>query len=186
MKEILFFILIFLELLCLSYIIIAYFYPRYRFWPAKTHKPIRNYVLMFWSYLFLIAVVFLSILDSGRILFPAKGISAVGMVMFVTGLGLYIWCCLHLNKKQQFGFKDRLIVSGPYRYVRNPGYIADMLIFTGYALLCNSPYVFVILVVFSLVILLFPLIEEPWLSEQYGEDYVKYYNGVPRYIPRLF
>jgi len=127
-------------------------------------------------------VVYLSILEIGESLIDSPFLTVVGWVMLILGVGLYLWSRLYIGKKVEFGLKDTLITAGPYQYTRNPLYIADVLIFMGYAVIFNSPYVLIISVILSGIILMLPLIEEPWLVEQYGDEYTRYCSKVPRYL----
>jgi protein-S-isoprenylcysteine O-methyltransferase Ste14 len=60
------------------------------------------------------------------------------------------------------------------------------LVLLGEATLLGSPPIFVwFLVVFALNAVYIPLIEEPGLSQRFGEEYLVYKRNVPRWIPRL-
>jgi protein-S-isoprenylcysteine O-methyltransferase Ste14 len=80
----------------------------------------------------------------------------------------------------------RLVVRGPYRYVRNPMLSGVFAILLGEALLFGSVP---LLLWFGGVVLAnalyMPLIEEPRLKRRFGEEYEAYCANVPRWIPRL-
>lgn len=80
----------------------------------------------------------------------------------------------------------RLIVSGLYRHVRNPMYVAVLLLIAGQALLFGS---IALLVYGAAMWLIFHLFvtgyEEPTLREQFAADYDAFVRGVPRWLPRL-
>ena len=81
---------------------------------------------------------------------------------------------------------DRLVVGGPYRYVRNPMYVAVLLAIAGQALLLGRW----ILVTYGLLaaaamIAFVKGYEEPHLLEVYGADYEAYRRAVPGWWPRL-
>jgi protein-S-isoprenylcysteine O-methyltransferase Ste14 len=80
----------------------------------------------------------------------------------------------------------RLVVRGPYRYVRNPMISGVLFILLGEAALFGS---LVLLVWFGLVLAVnaayMPLVEEPGLQRRFGEEYERYRAHVPRWIPRL-
>lgn len=80
----------------------------------------------------------------------------------------------------------RLVVSGLYRHVRNPMYVAVVSAITGQAVLLGSDR---LLVYGGLVWLMFHAFivfyEEPTLDRAYGEKYRAYQRGVPRWLPRL-
>jgi len=81
---------------------------------------------------------------------------------------------------------ERLVVSGIYRYVRNPMYLAVMSIIAGQALLWGSLLVAIYGVIAGATMISFVKVyEEPVLAEQFGADYVAYRNAVPGWWPRL-
>ncbi len=81
---------------------------------------------------------------------------------------------------------ERLVVSGFYRHVRNPMYVAMTAILVGEALWLGSPRV---LAFSSLVWAIFHgfvlLYEEPREQKRFGTEYERYRAAVPRWIPRL-
>lgn len=80
-----------------------------------------------------------------------------------------------------------LIVSGFYRYVRNPMYFGAALFIMGETALFGSIRVGLLYVVFFCACLaVFVLVyEEPTLRVKFGPDYDEYCRNVPRFIPRL-
>jgi protein-S-isoprenylcysteine O-methyltransferase Ste14 len=80
----------------------------------------------------------------------------------------------------------RLVVCGVYRRVRNPMLSGVFFMLLGEATLLGSPPLFVwFLVVFAVNALYIPLVEEPDLSQRFGEEYLAYKRNVPRWVPRL-
>lgn len=79
-----------------------------------------------------------------------------------------------------------LVVTGSYRFVRNPMYVAVVSLILGQALLFGSLWTLVWGAVVWLTVHLFVLTyEEPTLSRTYGEQYDRYRANVRRWIPRL-
>ena len=79
-----------------------------------------------------------------------------------------------------------LVVGGLYRFVRNPMYVAVASVIAGQALLFRSPGVALWLGVFLAAVVSFVKgYEEPQLTEQFGESYVRYRRAVPGWWPRL-
>jgi protein-S-isoprenylcysteine O-methyltransferase Ste14 len=80
----------------------------------------------------------------------------------------------------------QLTIGGPYRYVRNPLYLAIVMAVTGQALLFSRPvllvYAAVLLVVFVAFVHWY---EEPTLAGRFGEQYEAYRKQVPGWWPRL-
>jgi protein-S-isoprenylcysteine O-methyltransferase Ste14 len=80
----------------------------------------------------------------------------------------------------------RLVVSGLYRYVRNPMISGAALVLTGECLLFASREVAAwtaALVAINAVYM--PLIEEPRLARRFGPPYEEYRRHVPGWVPRL-
>jgi len=81
---------------------------------------------------------------------------------------------------------DCLVVGGPFRWVRNPGYVSVVTLLVGQALVFGSPgllgYAAVVAIAFHLFVILY---EEPTLRRRYGADYEMYCRAVPRWVPRF-
>ena len=80
---------------------------------------------------------------------------------------------------------DRLVVGGPYRYVRNPMYLAVAATIVGQALILGQPILLVYAGAFSAAVFAFVrFYEEPTLRRQFGEQYDAYRRAVPGWWPR--
>ena len=81
---------------------------------------------------------------------------------------------------------DRLVVGGPYRYVRNPMYVAVLAVIIGQALLLGQPILLAYAVVLWLIVASFVrFYEEPTLSRRFGTEYEAYRRAVPAWRLRL-
>jgi protein-S-isoprenylcysteine O-methyltransferase Ste14 len=80
---------------------------------------------------------------------------------------------------------SRLVIEGPYRWVRNPMYLLYLVIVAGEALAWRSAwllgYAALLLGLAHLYVVNF---EEPRLAERFGSDYTRYRQRVPRWLPR--
>jgi len=115
----------------------------------------------------------------------------VGVLMIALGLPIL------LDSFARFAFQGlgtpapiapprHLVISGLYRHVRNPMYVAVLLMIFGQGLLFGSVYlleygVIVWLAFFAFVI----LYEEPTLRRKFGAEYEEYHSQVRRWFPRL-
>jgi protein-S-isoprenylcysteine O-methyltransferase Ste14 len=80
----------------------------------------------------------------------------------------------------------RLVVTGLYRHVRNPMYLAVLAIVIGQALLLGSAGTLVYAAGLALGFHLFVVLyEEPTLRARFGDQYAAYCRQVPRWRPRL-
>jgi len=79
-----------------------------------------------------------------------------------------------------------LVVSGLFRYVRNPMYVAVVSLILGQGLFFGSllilEYGIAVWVGFYLFVLIY---EEPALRKNYGPEYEEFCANVPRWIPHL-
>lgn len=80
----------------------------------------------------------------------------------------------------------RLVVTGWYRHVRNPMYVAIVTVVLGQAALLGRA----VLLAYALATWVVPagfvrLYEEPTLARTYGEEYEHYRRAVPAWLPRL-
>jgi protein-S-isoprenylcysteine O-methyltransferase Ste14 len=78
-----------------------------------------------------------------------------------------------------------LVVTGPYRYVRNPMYLGILLVLVGWTLWTSAPaflwYLPVVAVGFHLFVV---LVEEPLLTRKFGAGYLDYRQATRRWVPR--
>lgn len=81
---------------------------------------------------------------------------------------------------------QNLVVSGIYRYMRNPMITGVLFIVLGESILLSSLYIFALFIFFSIGNhVYFIKSEEPGLVKRFGDDYILYTQNVPRWIPRL-
>jgi protein-S-isoprenylcysteine O-methyltransferase Ste14 len=111
----------------------------------------------------------------------------VGILIFLIGLSLGIWgrklmtrAGTNVNPREP---TTALVVTGPFRYSRNPLYVALFLMYIGLALSLNTLWPIVLLAV------LFPLMhwgvvlrEERYLDQKFGEVYSRYCAVTRRWI----
>jgi protein-S-isoprenylcysteine O-methyltransferase Ste14 len=80
----------------------------------------------------------------------------------------------------------QLVISGLYRYVRNPMYVGVVSIILGEALVLGSRGVLIYAAVVAFGLHLFVVLyEEPTLRRTYASQYTEYCMLVRRWIPRL-
>lgn len=80
----------------------------------------------------------------------------------------------------------RLVVTGPYRRVRNPMYVAVIALILGQAALFANPWLLAYAALIWLCFHTFVLAyEEPTLKRLFPQDYPAFFAAVPRWIPRL-
>jgi len=112
------------------------------------------------------------------------GVLGIGLVLFASSLRRF--ATEGEGTLAPWDPPRRLVVRGPYRYVRNPMISGVILILFAEALLILSRAHFMWALTFLAINAVYiPLFEEPQLAGRFGEDYEEYRRNVPRLVPRL-
>ncbi|MGH7644806.1 MAG: methyltransferase family protein [Gemmatimonadales bacterium] len=112
-----------------------------------------------------------------------------GMIVGAAGAALALWCVLTFalvgkGTPAPFDPPRRLVVGGPYRFVRNPMYVGAGLALAGAALFYQSLAVLGYTALFFALTHTFVLFyEEPTLQRSFGEEYEAYRRRVGRWWP---
>lgn len=112
-----------------------------------------------------------------------------GMLIGGVGTVIALWCIFTLavigkGTPAPFDPPRRLVIRGPYHYVRNPMYIGAGLALAGAALFYESWPLLGYTGLFFLGTHLFALFEESTLRETFGQSYEVYCSQVGRWWPR--
>jgi protein-S-isoprenylcysteine O-methyltransferase Ste14 len=125
---------------------------------------------------------------------PLLGLAAlraVGAVLIAAGLPVLLesfwrFAVRGLGTPAPILPTQRLVVSGLYRYLRNPMYLAVTAMIVGQALLFGNvrllEYAALVWVAFHIFVLVY---EEPTLAAAYPAEYPIFRQNVPRWLPRL-
>ncbi|MFN3995811.1 MAG: methyltransferase family protein [bacterium] len=116
-----------------------------------------------------------------------------GSLFIIAGAALRATCLGYLGVKSRDEVPNiaNLITAGPYRFTRNPVYIANILIALGFTIFALGGYNIIINIIASIVVVLiyfsfynFFVIpaEEEFLTQKFGEEYIEYKNSVPRWL----
>jgi protein-S-isoprenylcysteine O-methyltransferase Ste14 len=125
---------------------------------------------------------------------PLLGVSSLrilGALMIVGGLPILLdsfirFALQGLGTPAPIAPPQHLVVTGLYRWVRNPMYIAVSLLIFGQGLLfCSVQLLGYGLLVWLAFLAFVVLYEEPALSRKFGREYEEFCVQVPRWIPRL-
>jgi len=114
-----------------------------------------------------------------------------GMLICALGAALALWCVgafawIGKGTPAPFDPPRRLVIRGPYRFVRNPMYIGAAIALAGAALCFRSLGLCAFVCGFLLVTHLFVLLyEEPTLRRLFGPEYADYCAHVDRWRPHI-
>ncbi len=116
---------------------------------------------------------------------PASLVAA-GAVLVVMGEGIRLWGVSHIGviSRTRSDRLGPLVSTGPFALVRNPLYLGNLAIWTGFAVSANLPWLVAVIVV--LVGLEYHAIvrwEETLLEARLGDSYRSYMRQVPRWLP---
>jgi protein-S-isoprenylcysteine O-methyltransferase Ste14 len=80
----------------------------------------------------------------------------------------------------------KFVVFGPYRYVRNPMYVGNLVLAAGTGLfIASGTYLIYTLVLAVVTHFYIVFSEEPQLARRFGQDYLDYCTTTNRWIPKF-
>jgi len=182
MKFLLFFIVLSANLLVLFGLIVSILSAKTRIWPPPRMRSWQFWVTWFLVYTGMIGVLLVGILDWETLGYVHWFRYLLGGSLILFAVPFTIWAVRTLGLHQSSGLKGMLITGGPYRYTRNPQYVACILLYVGVILITSSFMAFITGMLVILCFVLAPLSEEPWLLQQFGKRYEEYCREVPRFI----
>jgi protein-S-isoprenylcysteine O-methyltransferase Ste14 len=127
---------------------------------------------------------------SGIVLPVSIGAAQVaGIFIAAVGSLIALWCIatfivIGRGTPAPFDPPRRLVIAGPYLFVRNPMYVGAALALTGAALFHESWALLAYCAAFAVVTHLFVIAyEEPTLRTTFGDPYERYCEQVQRWWP---
>jgi protein-S-isoprenylcysteine O-methyltransferase Ste14 len=81
--------------------------------------------------------------------------------------------------------ESKLLTEGIYARVRHPRYSSTLVGMTGFALLTNYSGVYLVVALTLPAIYLITILEERELLVRFGDEYRRYQEEVPRFLPRV-
>jgi len=126
----------------------------------------------------------LPFVGAGRDLTLTRDVAA--SVLMVAGLGLSVWSLRALGTNLSVFAQVRgLAASGPYRRVRHPLYVGEIITVLG--IVVRSPNVAGVVLWVGLVLLqAYRAVAEEQLLRAERSDYAKYQCGTARFLPGIF
>lgn len=121
--------------------------------------------------------------------FPRYASRLVGLIVLYLGMALFLWAAVHL--KDAIGGLvaprlDRIVTTGPYRYVRHPTYVAILIALCGAAFVTRSAAGLVLAVVlFAPAAIRRARAEERALAAAFPDMWSRYASRTGFLLPRL-
>jgi len=128
----------------------------------------------------------------GVVAFPIDlfaGVAALSTM--VLGVGIRAWAAVTLGRYYTTTLKtsegQRVVSTGPYQRIRHPGYLGEILIWTGFAVVSSNLFLFFLLPILFVAVYLYRIsTEERMLAKELGDDYVRYQEKTHKLIPSIY
>ena len=123
--------------------------------------------------------------------FGSAGLSAAGLAVMWAGLGVRIWAIVVLGTSFRTTVEvdtgQKVVSSGPYRWVRHPSYTGILLLMAGLSLVYGNWAALAILLVLPAGVLIHRIfVEETVLAQVIGRPYADYAARTKRLVPGLW
>lgn len=157
-------------------------FPDRGIWPPR--EPSKTFKLVVWILILLFfgCAAFLGIADWNGLNWPTLLRWGIGLPLIVVGSMVAWRGIVEIGLAATSGDRDRLITDGLYAKYRNPQYLAEIAILSGWLVLCASEWVFLPVIGAIGVLILSPFYEELWLEEAYGHRYRAYKSATRRFL----
>ena len=119
--------------------------------------------------------------------FTSTGTVMMGPAIVVLSFGIFFWALgtmLHGHASIPTNTPtDAIVAGGPFRFSRNPIYLAMILLHIGVGVWANSLW-FLVLAAITVALLTWGVIvrEERYLERKFRDEYLSYKSGVRRWI----
>ena len=116
---------------------------------------------------------------------------ALGIPFVAAGFAMWVWTVrlfarIGRGTLAPWDPTQHLVVEGPYAHVRNPMITGVLAVLVGEALILGSVEVAIWAGAFAVVNhIVFLVYEEPSVERRFGDEYRRYKENVPRWIPRV-
>jgi len=117
------------------------------------------------------------------------GSRTAGLLLILAGVAIYVWAATAFvlegkGTPSPTAPPTQFVAVGPYRYVRNPIYIGELIVVAGLAAILGSALVLIYAGgLFAVLHMFIVTYEEPGLRRRFGSAYDGYVREVDRWLP---
>jgi protein-S-isoprenylcysteine O-methyltransferase Ste14 len=120
---------------------------------------------------------------------PVDGFLALAIM--ILGIGLRVWAARTLGRYYTRTLltteEQKVIKTGPYAKIRHPGYLGNILLWSGFGVLSSNLDVALLFPVMFVAAYLYRIsVEERMLAGALGDDYAEYRRRTYRLIPLIY
>jgi protein-S-isoprenylcysteine O-methyltransferase Ste14 len=134
----------------------------------------------------ILGFVLIRVVGAGSLAVHSPALEAVGVMLFLSGLGLAVWARIYLGRNWGMPMTQKdepeLVTSGPYRLVRHPIYSGILLALLGTSLATNL-YLLVAVVVIGVYFIYSAKVEEKIMTTTFPNTYPGYRTRTKMLIP---
>jgi protein-S-isoprenylcysteine O-methyltransferase Ste14 len=126
--------------------------------------------------------------SSPKVDFYTRIIFVIGSLLVILSALIRTWATAYLRTEVVHDaalHNESLMASGPFRWVRNPLYLGNLLLAIGLGAMASRLGFFVIVIGMFLIVYRLVLREESGLKASQGESYREFLARVPRFLPAL-
>ena len=113
----------------------------------------------------------------------------IGFIFVLTGESIRIWSVGYAGSETRTTSGvggSNLVTQGPYALIRNPLYWGNIMIYSGFGVMSNALFPYLLIIAFAYFVFQYYLIiinEEEYLLATYKENFVTYCEYVKRFLP---
>jgi protein-S-isoprenylcysteine O-methyltransferase Ste14 len=120
-----------------------------------------------------------------------QALETLGLGLYIFGFLLMALSLITLGRHYQLGglvprSGDKMVMNGPYKWIRHPMYTAALSISLGLVFLIHSWAYWGLFGIYFLLIILLMSVEEKGLQNAYGQQYLAYCQKTKKLIPSVY
>jgi len=113
-------------------------------------------------------------------------LQSAGLLLSIIALAWLSWTDTLLTRHFAGVSSARILLAGPFRFVRHPRYAGVLAVRLAFALVFASAVGWALAIVWTIVLLRRIRLEERYLQQRFGREYEAYATHTPRLVPGVY